>query len=650
MPDRIQTAHPIDYKQVLNPAQLEAVTFDRGPLLVIAGAGSGKTRTLTYRVARLVESGVSPKAILLLSFTRKASQEMLKRASQLLDQRCRDVSGGTFHSFSNAVLHRHARAIGFPQGFSIIDRSDSEDLVGMVRKELSSSEEIRRLPRKSTLTSLFSRSVNKSLPLDDIIYEAYPHFSSQRELIAKIWITYGQRKHEHNFMDYDDLLVYLHRLLSEHQDIRERLSAAYEYIMVDEYQDTNSIQAQIVSLLAGPHRNVMVVGDDAQSIYAFRGANYKNIIDFPRQFPGARIIKLEENYRSLQPILDLSNALIAPSAEKYSKCLFTRKGGGQLPVLAATSGENAQSRYVVKEIMRMRDRGIALDEIAVLFRAGFHSFDLELELSRASIPFVKFGGFKFTESAHIKDVLAHLRICAAPRDRLSWYRVLLLVEKIGPRTAQRIYEAVAAEGGGTQGLLAAKLNFRSNPGLDRLKQLVAAMDSTYHSPAVLGETVLTYYLPTLKSRYDDYPRRIRDIEQLIMIMERYEHLEDFLSDMVLEPPGTGIGDRLSAAPQTAGRLTLSTVHSAKGLEWDTVFVIWALDGRFPSNHAIDRPEALEEERRLMYVAATRAQRRLQITYPVEIYDRTTQSMLYDPSRFLEAIPEDLLERRYYSGR
>ncbi|RJQ87109.1 MAG: ATP-dependent helicase [Desulfobacteraceae bacterium] len=640
----------IDYAEVLNPAQLEAVAFDKGPLLVIAGAGSGKTRTLTHRVARLVESGVSPKAVLLLSFTRKASQEMLKRASQLLDRRCQEVSGGTFHSFASSVLHRYAGAIGFGQGFSIIDRSDSEDLIAMIRKELSSNEENRHLPRKSTLASLFSRSINKALSLEEVIYEEYPHFSSQRDLIAKIWMTYGQRKREHHFLDYDDLLVYLQSLLSEHEDIRERLSGTYDYIMVDEYQDTNLIQAQIISLLAGQRRNVMVVGDDAQSIYAFRGANYKNIINFPEQFPGTRVIKLEENYRSLQPILDFSNALIAPAADKYSKCLFTRQGGGQLPVLVAASGENAQSRYVVREIARLKSQGVLLDKIAVLFRASFHSFDLELELSRASIPFMKFGGFKFTESAHIKDVIAHLRIFAAPRDRLSWQRVLLLVEKIGPRTAQRIYEAVAAEGCGAPGLLKAKLNTGTQSSLKGLRELIAAIGDAPHSLVRWGEMVLKHYLPALKARHDDYPRRVRDIEQLLTIMERYDRLEDFLTDMALEPPSTSIEDRLAVEAQTAGRLTLSTIHSAKGLEWDSVFIIWALDGRFPSVHALNRPDALEEERRLMYVAATRAQRVLHITYPVEVYDRTTQSVLYEPSRFLEAVPEDILERRFYSGR
>ncbi|MBI5063767.1 MAG: ATP-dependent helicase [Desulfatitalea sp.] len=645
------TDGPIDYRRVLNPAQHEAVTFGRGPILVIAGAGSGKTRTLTYRVARLVEAGVAPNTILLLSFTRKASQEMLRRASLLLDRRCQEVAGGTFHSFANAILRRHALKIGFPEGFSIIDRADSEDLINLIRKEFGSAGDGHSLPRKATLASLFSRAVNKSAALEDIIYEEYPHFGAQKDLIQQIWQLYGTRKREHHFLDYDDLLVCLYRLLREHEDVRERLALQYEYIMVDEYQDTNRIQADIVSLLASPRNNVMVVGDDAQSIYAFRGANFKNIIDFPNRFPGTRVIKLEENYRSLQPILDVTNALIAPAAEKYSKCLFTQRGGGSLPALVATAGENAQSRFIVREIARLRSQGLPLQRIVVLFRASFHSFDLELELSRAGFPFIKVGGFKFSESAHVKDVIAHMKIMAAPRDRLSWYRVLLLVKKIGPQSAQRIFETVLAEGKGATGLLTAKLKSKSNPALDRLKELIAAMDAQpSHAVAQQGMLVLKYYLPILQEHYDDHPRRTRDIEQLLTIMERYERLDDFLADMVLEPPNTAIGDELAADVIVEDRLTLSTIHSAKGLEWDTVFIIWTLDGRFPSYQSIEKPDALEEERRLMYVAATRAQHRLFMTYPQEIYDRATQSILYEPSRFLEAIPEDLMDCRFFDPR
>ncbi len=642
----------IDYRKVLNSAQYEAVTFGAGPLLVIAGAGSGKTRTLTYRVARLVEEGITPSTILLLSFTRKASQEMLRRASLLLDKRCQEVSGGTFHSFANGILRRFANRIGFPQGFSIIDRADSEDLISLIRKEVGSADEGHTLPRKATLASIFSRTVNTGINLEDIIYEEYPHFSAQREHIQQIWQLYGTRKHEHHFLDYDDLLVYLHRLLREHEDVRERLALHYEYLMVDEYQDTNRIQADIVTLLAAPRNNVMVVGDDAQSIYAFRGANFKNIIDFPNRFPGTRIIKLEENYRSLQPILDVTNALIAPAAEKYSKHLFTRRSGGKPPTLVAAAGENAQSRFIVREIARLKNQGLSLQRIAVLFRASFHSFDLELELSRGGIPFVKVGGFKFSESAHIKDVIAHMKILASPRDRLSWYRVLLLVKKIGPQSAQRIFEAVLAEGKGATGLLTAKLKPKSNPALDRLKELITAMDAQPgHAVAQQGLLVLKYYLPILQEHYDDHPRRIRDIEQLISIMERYdERLDDFLADMALEPPNTAISGEMAADPVIEDRLTLSTIHSAKGLEWDTVFIIWALDGRFPTYQSIEKPESMEEERRLMYVAATRAQHQLFITYPQEVFDRATQSVLYEPSRFLEAVPADLMEHRFFDPR
>lgn len=639
----------IDYVAELNHSQLEAVTFGKGPLLVIAGAGSGKTRTLTYRVAHIVESGVSPSRILLLSFTRKASQEMLRRASQLLDQRCQEVAGGTFHSFANSVLRRYASSIGFENGFSIIDRADSEDLIGLIRKELASQNDIGQLPRQSTLATIFSKVVNKNESLEDIIYEDFPHFAHQQELIYKIWGLYAIRKKEHYFVDYDDLLVYLYKLLDENNVIKERLAAKYEYILVDEYQDTNLIQARIVFLLAGQDRNVMVVGDDAQSIYAFRGANYKNIINFPDHFPGTHIIKLEENYRSLQPILDLTNTLIASAAEKYSKCLFTRKGGGARPQLVCTLSENAQSAYIVKQVAHLRREGILLDRIAVLFRAGFHSFDLELELNRAAIPFVKVGGFKFVESAHIKDILAHLKIFTAPRDRLSWYRILLLIEKIGPSNAQQIYESLIEEGSGPTGLLTAAIKQKNSPGIERLKELIVAIDAAPNAISRWGELALEYYMPILKAKYDDYPRRQRDIEQLITIMERYQDLDGFLTDMALEPPNTSSDNHLTASTHHDDSLTLTTIHSAKGLEWDTVFIIWALDGRFPSHHAIDDADAMEEERRLMYVAATRAERQLHIVYPTQIYDRTTQSYLYEPSRFLDGIFEDTLGRVFYNA-
>ena len=637
----------INYAEVLNPAQLEAVAYGNGPLLVIAGAGSGKTRTLTYRVARLVEDGVPPEAILLLSFTRKASLEMVKRATQLLDHRCQKVSGGTFHSFAHRVLRRYHSSIGFNQNFSILDRSDSEDLIGLIRKEMGSRVKNRDLPRKSTLATIFSRSINKALSIEEVLYEDYPHFGHQCDLISSMCTIYQQRKREHYFCDYDDLLTYLHQLLDSNDEIRNKLASAYQYILVDEYQDTNLIQAEIISLLAGEQKNVMVVGDDSQSIYAFRGANFKNIITFPDRFPGTYIIKLEQNYRSLQPILDLTNTMIEQAAEKYSKRLFTRRGGGMIPALVGTVTENAQSQYITREISRLIRQGIKPNDIAVLFRASFHSFDLELELTRTGIDFVKFGGFKFTESAHIKDVLAHLKIFCTPKDRLSWYRILLLLDRVGPKTAQRIYEAVIAQDKGAAGLLEMPLKIKSSASLDRLKALISNLSPAPTSIQHMGERVVEYYMPCLKVRYDDHPRRLRDLQQLLAIMDRYNELEDFLADMALEPPTTSIEGRLAGIPEQELRLNLSTIHSAKGLEWHTVFVIWALDGRFPSHHAIDKPEALEEERRLMYVATTRSRENLHILFPSQIYDRMSQTVLYRPSRFLEGIPDHLLDKQYY---
>ncbi len=441
------------YKKELNPSQLEAVKFTRGPLLVIAGAGSGKTRTLTYRVARLVEEGILPGSILLLTFTRKAAQEMLKRATQLLDDRCKRVAGGTFHSFAYAILRKYAYKIGFEHGFSIIDRADSEDLISMIRKEMTGVSASGSLPRKQTLANIFSRAVNKNMSVEDIVLNDYPQFMRHLEAIHEMSMVYQRQKAEHNFMDYDDLLIYLEMLLKKHTDVRDNICKTYQYLMVDEYQDTNKIQAQIIYLLAGTHENVMVVGDDSQSIYAFRGANFENIMRFPEIFPKTRTIQLEENYRSVEPILKLTNVIIDRAARKYSKNLFTQKPGGALPLLIKAQSENSQSRFVAEKIQKLHGSGVPLSQIAVLFRASFHSFDLEIELAREGIPFVKVGGFKFVESAHIKDVLAHLKVLFNPNDRISWYRILLLLDNIGPKTALGIYERILTEESGYTGFL-----------------------------------------------------------------------------------------------------------------------------------------------------------------------------------------------------
>ncbi len=634
----------IQYKKELNPSQLEAVNFTQGPLLVIAGAGSGKTRTLTYRVARLVEAGISPGSILLLTFTRKAAQEMLKRATELLDDRCNRVAGGTFHSFAYAVLRKYAYKIGFEHGFSIIDRSDSEDLISMMRKAMTGASKSGSLPRKQTLANIFSRAVNKDMSVEDIVIDDYPQFIRHLEAIHEMSKAYQRQKVEHNFMDYDDLLIYLELLLKEHDDVRDNICSTYKYLMVDEYQDTNKIQAEIIYLLAAFHENVMVVGDDSQSIYAFRGANFENIMRFPEIFPKTRTIQLEENYRSVEPILNLTNVIIERAARKYSKILFTQKPGGTLPLLIKAQSENSQSRFVVENIQKIYGNGVPLSQMAVLFRAGFHSFDLEIELAREGVPFIKVGGFKFVESAHIKDVLAHLKILFNPYDRISWYRSLLLLDNIGPKTALNIYETILAEKSGYAGLLTAKLKTSRFKGLDKLKRLYSDIDSRSMTVAQMGDAVIKYYLPILKKKYDDHPKRTRDLEHLVTIMERYHHLEPFLTDMALEPPNTSLNDTLLSDDPADDRLILSTVHSAKGLEWHTVFIIWALDGRFPSIHAIHDETELEEELRLIYVAATRAKENLFFTYPAQIYDRMSGMVLNRPCRFIDNIPDDILPK------
>ncbi len=636
----------IAYDRMLNPQQLDAVMFREGPALVVAGAGSGKTRTLTYRVARIVEEGISPRAILLLTFTRKAAEEMLVRSIKLLDNRCGQVSGGTFHSFANTLLRRFSARVGYDRGYSILDRADAETLIGMLRKEVQSSASKRSFPTRRTLANIFSKSANKDIPTEEIIRSDYTHFEKDLEAIVTIDRLYRRHKKENMVFDYDDLLVNLKYLLDQHADVREKVSSEFQYIMVDEYQDTNKIQAEILYLLAGTHRNIMAVGDDSQSIYSFRGANFENIMKFPEIFSEARITRLEENYRSTQPILDLTNTLLDRASQKFSKHLFTKRSGGTVPVLFHAPGENSQSVFVIDKINELQQKGILLSQIAVLFRAGFHSFDLEIELNREGIPFVKVGGFKFMESAHIKDVLAHLRIILNPLDRVSWYRVLNLLERIGPKTAGKIYESIAAKREINAGLAAVSLTSGTMRSLDRLKTLYATVDYGSASVAMIGEAVIDYYEAFLKKHYDDHPKRRKDLDQLLGIMDRYNDIGQFLTDMALEPPTTSVDNALSPGHNGDDRLVLSTVHSAKGLEWHAVFIIWALDGRFPSLHALEKEADLEEELRLMYVAGTRAMEHLFFTCPGQVYDRSSSRMLNRPSRFIDGISEDLLERMY----
>jgi len=631
----------IDYAAALNRQQLAAVTAGEGPSLVIAGAGSGKTRTLVYRVAYLIDSGVDPSHVLLLTFTRKSSQEMLERAGELIGARSERVRGGTFHSVANMLLRRYGRSIGLEPGFTILDRGDAEDLIALVRAQLGLNEKDKRFPRKGTIAEMFSKSENTLRPLDEIVVEEFNHFADHLDALGQLQRGYQASKRQRQLVDYDDLLVLLRRLVMEDESIRRTISSLYRYILVDEYQDTNRLQADVVRHLASTHQNVMVVGDDAQSIYAFRGATFKNIMEFPTLFPGTTIYKLEENYRSTQPILNLANCIIEEAKEKYSKHLFTRKIDGPLPVLVEAAGENAQSRFIAQKILELREEGVPLDEMAVLFRSSFHSFDLEIVLSRAGLPFVKRGGMKFIETAHVKDLLAHLRVVANPLDTVSWHRALMLIEGVGPKKAQDLMAAIVKADNPYRVLR--EVSGKSGKGL---KDLAFTLESLSGSdkmrPAEQVNHIYEYYLPILKAQYDDYPKRIRDLDHLHTIAEGYPELDQLLADLALEPPDGSAID-VGAPDQDDERLVLSTIHSAKGLEWQCVFVIWIVDGRFPSVYSFVTDEDLEEERRLFYVAVTRAKQHLFLTYPINVFDKGSGMLLSKPTRFLDHVSPAMFE-------
>lgn len=631
----------IDYENELNPAQFEAVSSVDGAYLVIAGAGTGKTRTLVYRVARLVEMGIDPKSILLLTFTRKAAREMMNRAAILLDNRCSKINGGTFHSFANITLRKYAKLIGIDQGFTILDQGDSEDVINLIRAQLDLVKLKKRFPNKATINKILSLSVNSGKKIEEIISEEYPHFSDHIEKIIEIGRIYKSYKHKSQLLDYDDLLIYLRDFL-EDKAKSAILTQTIQYVMIDEYQDTNKLQADIVLGLARHNNNIMVVGDDSQSIYSFRGANFKNIMNFPKLFPNVKIITLEENYRSTQEVLDFGNHIIETAIEKYPKELYTHKTGGDLPAIISATTENMQSRFIVDRILELREENVSLNDIAVLFRSSFSSFDLEIELNKANIPYLKFGGMKFIETAHVKDILAFLRISENPMDVVSWYRVLLLHEGIGPKRAQEILAKIT---GG-------ELNIKVHPektleksvkeNIFNLFLCLHRIHTSRQLPTELSEIVLDYYMPLFKSKYDDFNKRKKDLDIFINITENYKSLTTLLADMALDPPTESVAD-IGEEDRDDEHLTLSTIHSAKGLEWHTVFIIHAVEGFFPSSMSYDKIESLEEERRLMYVAATRAKQNLYISYPMNIFDRHNGMTLSKPSRFIADINEELAE-------
>ena len=634
----------IVYENVLNSAQLEAVMTLDGPILVIAGAGSGKTRTLVYRVARLVETGVPPESILLLTFTRKAAGEMLERAAGLADERCEHVSGGTFHSLAHRVLRNNAPLLGFHRSFTVLDRADMEEVVQSLVGELQIDRGSIRFPKRSTLASILSKSANRQQSIKALMGEEYAQFLEYIPHVDRLRNLYGEYKKTNHLMDYDDLILFLRQLLAENEDIRQQLSEQYRYIMVDEYQDTNSIQADIVKWLAFKHRNIMVVGDDSQSIYSFRGANYKNMFEFPSLFPDAKVIKLEENYRSTQPILTFTNTLMDQAQEKYTKCLFTERTDGELPRVIDTRSEPEQAMYICRSIKEEMNAGRSIKDFAILFRAAHHSFELEVELTRQGMPYVKYGGFKFMESAHIKDVLAHFRVILNRDDTVSWGRILRLVKNIGQGKSQSIIDWMKEHRPLPREVAEWPAAGKGDGGLGALGKLLSQISAKGLAPQKAVKLVIKYYEPILKEKFDDFPKRERDLEQLIPMAERYKKLRTFLDDLVLEPPTSSADINRK---ERGDSLILSTVHSAKGLEWPFVFIIWAMEGYFPSARAYSSEEAIEEERRLMYVAATRAKDQLFICYPSEEARPAWQwgevGYRSGLSSFIEALPGDVVE-------
>jgi DNA helicase-2/ATP-dependent DNA helicase PcrA len=640
----------IDYNAELNPQQHKAVTNIEGPQLVIAGAGTGKTRTLIFRLAYLVENGINPQSILLLTFTRKAAQEMMRRAAVILDERCSKVSGGTYHSFANYILRKYALVIQRHPNFSILDRTDSEDVINLVRAQLGFNKKERRFPRKRTLMEIISKSVNKCTTIEKLVLNEYPHYIKECDDILTVADYYRKFKQEKQAMDYDDLLVNLKKLLETSDEVRQKISNTYRCIMVDEYQDTNKLQGEITVLLASEHKNVLVVGDDSQSIYSFRGANFRNIMDFPKLFPGTVITTLEQNYRSTRPILDLTNAVIEQAKEKYSKELFSKIEGVQKPVYIDAVDEDEQADFITQQVLALREEGVPLYKIAVLFRASWHANELEIKLRSANIPYVKYGGLKFTEAAHIKDVLAYMRVLHNVFDEIAWLRLLLLIEGIGPTSASKIVAKILYFGGSLEQLLAkdfAKKKFFNE--LRKLHALLSRLSGSKLKPTEKLEAVIEYYSPLFELKYDDFRRRKEDLNSLLRISERYARLEQMLTDMTLEPPDTS---QMGVEPTGTDdeKLVLSTIHSAKGLEWHTVFIIHLVEGYFPGMRSMESDEDLEEERRLFYVAATRAQKNLYLMTP-ELESRSWSTfnpsgiIFSEPSRFITGIPgfEELTE-------
>jgi DNA helicase-2/ATP-dependent DNA helicase PcrA len=646
----------IDYRAELNDEQYAAVTSGEGPALVIAGAGSGKTRVVTYRVAWLVEQGVEQSRLLLMTFTNKAARSMLQRIEALLHTDCRRIWGGTFHHVAHRILRRHAEMLGYHPNFTILDSEDARELLDACVRACHLDTRTRRFPRGEVLQDILSLSINTRRSPEEIVRTRFPYFEPLLPELDRVFHAYAERKRRENLMDYDDLLVNWWRLLTEHPAIADLYAEQFQYILVDEYQDTNRLQAEIVDRLAARHRNLMVVGDDCQTIYSWRGTDFRNIFEFPERYPDARLYRLETNYRSTPQILALANASIGHNERQFHKELRARRADGPKPALVPARDVYEQAAFVATRILEAYEEGVPLSEIAVLYRSHYHSMELQIELMRRRIPYVVRSGLRFFEQAHVKDVLAYLRAVTNARDELAWRRLLRMVPGIGQRTIERLWPLLAESADVLRALADIEARDlvprRARSGWRELSELLGALltEPVRDRPAAQIETILASgYTDYLRATYSNAEMRLEDLRQLAQFAARYPATLPFLSDVALlgqerfsMRDGLYGEDILGGAEGDEDYLVLSSIHQAKGLEWRIVFVIWAADGRFPTARSLHDPDALEEERRLFYVAITRAKDELYICYPL-IAREGVRTILLRPSRFITEVEPELFE-------
>ncbi len=640
-----EKTYKIDYKSLLNDQQYAAITHNSGAALVLAGAGTGKTRILIYRLSRLIEDGVKPESILLLTFTRKSAMEMISRASAVLDNRAEKINGGTYHSFCLQILKKYAPLVGYNSNFNVIDTDDALELVNIARQEiLNKVKSKKKFPSKIVLARLFSNYVNKGDTFNEILKAESEYLLELKEQIEGIYVEFISLKRSSNVMDYDDLLLKTRELLKNHPKAYYDITSQYQFIMVDEYQDTNRIQHELVMLLGGDSSNIMVVGDDAQSIYSFRGAEYQNILFFPNNFTDCKTYLIEQNYRSTNEILNLANDVLSKSNIGYSKKLFSDKEVGDSTKLIIAKNENDQSQFVVQTVLSHLEDGVSLNEMAVLFRNSSHSFDLEFELNKASIPYIKFGGLKFIDSAHIRDVIAYVRVLGNPKDITAWSRVLKFEDRIGAKTSLKIINDIQLSEKVELTELLKELEQTENGKI--LQKLINSLGNTLGKSELVAkiQSLLSHYRPHFEKAYKDFKTREDDLDMFMTMVARYNSIDNLLSELSLNPPQNVVQEISSVENKENDFLTLSTVHSSKGLEWKIVFIIWAVEGYIPSERSSYNSDALEEERRLFYVAVTRAKEQLYITAPTIYSERFNGYIQNRISQFIEETPEDILEK------